>query len=141
MSVFLDTGVLLGAVLPADPLHARSREALRRVARGELGAAHTSDYVVAEGLNYLRARVRRREPEEALLALALGSEDGPPIVATLHRIHTMRFARATTLYRKHASRGLSFTDCTTLALASERGLDQIATFDRGFRGLVGVLDV
>jgi predicted nucleic acid-binding protein len=46
------------------------------------------------------------------------------------------FAQAVRLFRRHYRRGLSFTDCTTLSVATERKVGQVASFDRGFDGLI-----
>ncbi len=53
------------------------------------------------------------------------------------RIHSARFVGALDLYRRHFDRGLSFTDCTTIAVMDELGMRDLATFDGGFEGLVG----
>jgi predicted nucleic acid-binding protein len=46
------------------------------------------------------------------------------------------FAEALGLLRRHRERRLSFTDCTSMAVMAAAGIAAIATFDKGFDGLV-----
>jgi predicted nucleic acid-binding protein len=54
----------------------------------------------------------------------------------LHRADPDAFGKAIFLFRRHFGRRLSFTDCTTLAVAELNGVNFVASFDRGFDGLV-----
>ncbi|HEV8359901.1 MAG TPA: PIN domain-containing protein, partial [Candidatus Thermoplasmatota archaeon] len=85
--VFLDTGVLLAAVLPRDPDHEAAVALLHRLADGAWASAHTSDYVVAEALNFVWMKVKRRDTAEALLAVVFGTEEVPPALDPPVRIH------------------------------------------------------
>lgn len=135
--VFLDTGILLALVLPGDPDHAA---ALRLLESSEnWRSLWTSDYVVAEGLDFLRQKVKRRKPAEDFIGLAFGAE-GKAHVDDVLRVHSGRFAAALERYRNEFDRGLSFTDWTSVILIEEKKLDAIATLDGGFRGLVDVVD-
>lgn len=107
---------------------------------GEWKGVHTSDYVIAEALNFVRAKIRRREAADALLDLIFGRPDTPPLVTSVLRVHSARFAAALELYRRNFDRGLSFTDWTTITAMEGEGIDQLATFDGGFRGLVPLVD-
>lgn len=131
--VFLDTGVLLAAVLPRDPDRREAVEILHAVGRKEYISAHTSDYVVAEALNFVRMKVRRLETAETLLALVFGTDATPPVVASVLRIHGGRFARALELYRTEFRRGLSLTDWTSVVAARDAGIADVATFDAALR--------
>lgn len=62
---------------------------------------------------------------------AFGRVDIPPSIQLL-RISSATFAVALDEYRSRWDAGLSFTDWTTVALMRERGIDHLATFDRGF---------
>lgn len=95
----------------------------------------TSDYIVAETLNFVRARTVSPGPSEEVLELVFGSDRMPPIVTHVIRVHSGRFALALDRYRTHFDQGLSMTDWTNLVLMEELGIDQLATFDDGFRGL------
>lgn len=136
--VLLDTGVLLAAVLPDDANH---RDAVRILeSSADWRSAQTSDHVVAEGLNFIRQKVRRRKVSEDFVGLVFGHDGKVPVVDDVLRVHSGRFAAALERYRAEFDRGLSFTDWTSVVLVEEEGIDAIATFDRGFKGLVDVVD-
>lgn len=139
MSVFLDAGVLVGMVTPWEKSHARAVGIFERIADRRLGAAYTSDCVLIEALNFLRRKVRRREPAEELKRLVFGSEETAPTIVEVHRVHATRFAKALEHYFREFDRGLSFTDWTIVVLMREKGIDTLATFDSGFDGLVNVV--
>lgn len=139
--VFLDTGILIAAVLPRDPDHAAAVDVLHRLADREWMAAHTSDYVVTEALNFLRMKVKRKDTAEAMLSLVFGADDLRPVVASVLRVHSGRFSRALDLYRREHDRGLSLTDWTSVVSMRDAGIEAIATFDRGFRGIVETVRV
>jgi len=136
--LFVDTGVLLAAVLADDPGHAAARRILEDADRWR--GFHTSDYVLAEGLNFIRQKVRRKDAADSFLALAFGTNEDPPIVDEVLRVHGGRFAAALQRYRDEFDRGLSFTDWTSVVLMEEERLGAIATFDRGFHGIVDVAE-
>lgn len=135
-SVFLDTGVLLGFAWPRDAMHEAATRLMRRVADGEWRLVCTSDYVIAETLDFVRRKVRRLDVANRLLDVAFGGHEGEPLVDEVLRIYSGRFAAAMDLYRRDFRRGLSFTDWTTVVAMRQRALDDLATFDRDFRGLV-----
>lgn len=140
-SLFLDTAVFIAAVSRRDPHHEAAKQLVHQLQEGAWSSAHTSDYVVAEALNYARSRLRRREAERAILRLVFGAHDFPPLTPEVFRVHGGRFAKALQLYERYFDRGLSFTDATSLVLVEERRLGFLATTDRGFAGLVPVLDL
>lgn len=140
MRLFLDTGVILAAVLPRDPDHQAAVRIMRSLADGEWTAAYTSDFVLAEAFNFLRMKVKRADTAEALRGLVFGIEGVPPPVRGVLRVHAARFAAALDHYRDDFGRGLSLTDWTSVVLARDEELDAIATFNAGFFGLVRVVD-
>lgn len=139
MRLFLDTGFFIAVVVPADPFHDRANAILRSIEDGRWASVHTSDFILAETLSFLRRKVRRREPERIVLALAFGKPGAPPIVTDVPRVGSGRFAETVERYERLFERGLSFTDCSTIVLMEELGVGHLATFDRGFDGLVEVV--
>jgi predicted nucleic acid-binding protein len=140
MRLFVDTGPLLAAVLPRDPDHDAAVAILRRATEGAWTSVHTSDFVLAEALNFIRMKVKRAQTAEALVTLAFGSDKFPPLFQSVSRVHSARFAVALDHYQKEFGRGLSLTDWTSVVIAQDEGLDEIATFDDGFRALLRVVD-
>lgn len=74
-----------------------------------------------------------------MIGLVFGGDDGIPVVDDVLRVNAARFAAALDRHRAEFGRGLSFTDWTSVVLVEEERLGAIATFDRGFAGLVDVV--
>lgn len=138
--LFLDTGVFIAAVSHRDPYREAARQLLHDIRGGTWSRAHTSDYVVAEALNYARARMQPGA-DRALLRLFFGAPDLPPVAPDILRVHSGRFARAIQVYQRYADHGLSLTDATNLVLVQERRIGFLATTDGGFAGLVPVMNL
>lgn len=132
---------MVAAVSRRDPHHPAAKRLVYELRRGRWSAVHTSDYIVAEALNYVRARLDHRGAEQALLALFFGGAGMPPLTPEVLRVHSGRFAKALEAYTRYADHGLSFTDATSLVLIQEHGIGTIATLDMGFEGLVPVTDL
>ncbi len=137
--LFLDAGPLVAAAVSSDLHHARGLAILRAIGSGQWSSAVTSDYVVTEACNFLRMKAKRREAVEGLMAILFGTAHAPPAVSTILRIHGGRFASALERFRDDFERGLSLTDWTTIVAMQEAGITDLATFDRGFHGLVDVM--
>lgn len=137
MSVLLDTSVLVAAANPQDRNGDRAVEILREIASTEHGAPFLTDYVVDEALTLAWVRTRR---SKVVLQLAdwLLASDPRRRPGQLLFVAEDAFGEAARLHRRHHAR-LSFTDCTSLAVMTGYRIDQIATFEAGFDGLVGVL--
>ena len=131
MSIFIDTGVFVAARNLRDINHQRAVELLEDVLRGRYGTAFTSDYVLDEAVTV--ALVRTRRPDIAIRTgqLILSS---PRI--SLIIVDKEIFMDAWERFKVLANRGLSFTDCTTLAIMDKYNMDYLLSFDRHFDGLV-----
>lgn len=134
--LFLDTGVFVALVHKGDKQHQPARRLLDQIADGAFSGVYTSDYVLAEAWNFIRMKIRRQEAAETVSRLAFGRSNAPPLVTEILRVHGHRFAAALARYREEFERGLSFTDWTSVVLMDEARIGTIATFDRGFTGLV-----
>lgn len=137
MTCLVDTDVLVAWVSKREDRHAQARALLDEALRGAWGAPFVTDYVVDEALTFLMARQAPIETAERVLALTLGH----PVPGLAPAFPTVRvsdeaFRHSVPLFRRHYKRGLSFTDCTSLAIMAEREAQTILSFDRGFDGLV-----
>jgi hypothetical protein len=137
MSAFVDTGVFVAFANVKDRDHAAAEELVDRIRRGELGVPYTSDYVFDEVVT--TALSRTGNPDLAVRAgsLILGSpESSVKPLARLLRVDAAAFSDAWAAFRSKRSRGLSFTDQTTVALMRQAGIDSLVSFDSGFDGIV-----
>ncbi|MFQ6077393.1 MAG: type II toxin-antitoxin system VapC family toxin [Candidatus Bathyarchaeia archaeon] len=134
MSVFIDSGIFVAFHNIRDPNHGRASELIREIVTGGLGSAYTSDYVFDEAVTTALVRTRRTEMALSVGRMILG-ELTRPFLAVL-TVNGEAFREAWKLFQKHAGRGLSFTDCTSIALMRVRGIENIASFDEDFDGIV-----
>lgn len=134
--LFLDTGVLIARINPKDDYHDDALRFWNTISEGRWSQVYTSDFVITEGLNYLRRKIPVLEAAETFLTPLLGTEQVRPAVSSILRIHSGRFARALHLFQERFDQGLSMTDWTNLVCMEEQGIAAIATTDGGFEGLV-----
>jgi len=131
MSVFVDTNVFV-AVRNADDInHERAVKLMADALKGAYGRVFTSeDYILDEAVTL--ALVRTRRPE---LAIDVGKFILASPRITLLIVSADMVGRAWERFQELAARGLSFTDCTTLVLMEQYGIDYLLSFDRHFDGL------
>lgn len=137
MTCFVDTDVLVAWVNRSEGRHQRARELLRDALSGLWGSVFVTDFVVDEALTLLMARGAPLETADQILSIALAQVipgAAPPL--PLARVSDEAYRHAVPLFRRHYRRGLSFTDCTSIAMVEERRARAILSFDRGFDGLI-----
>jgi predicted nucleic acid-binding protein len=117
-----------------DKFHAQGLAAVRNLQAGKRGKVFTTDFVVAETLNYLVARARDPTLPNRVASELLG-ESGSPWVKVLP-VDASTWQAARQKFRGLSKAGLSFTDCTSLAVIDRLGLQGIVSFDSGFDGHV-----
>jgi uncharacterized protein len=135
LSVFVDTGVLVAHLNSADPSHEAARGIIDAITAGDLGFAVTSEYVFDEAVTLSLARTRR--PASAVrvgeFILGMGPEGR---ILTLARVTPRVFFRSWAAFLRYSARGLSFTDCTSIEIVRRLRIDEIASFDHDFDGIV-----
>jgi uncharacterized protein len=131
MAVFVDTGIFVALNNAVDSHHSRSRDLFKQALKGDFGRIFTSDYVIDEAITAALVRTKRLD-----LAVDLGSYIiESPRISKLW-VGQDSFKDAWEKFRHFKDKGLSFTDCTSIALIEMRGIKQIMSFDCGFDGLV-----
>jgi hypothetical protein len=131
MTVFVDAGIFVAIRNAADLYNQRSKELMKDALQGNMGKIFTSDYVIDEAITVALARTKRHE-----LAVDMGAYilESPRFIKLT--VDEETFNLAWQKFKSLKGKGLSFTDCTTLALAEKHGIKQVMTFDSGFDGLV-----
>ena len=130
MSVFIDSGIFIAFHNTRDRNHNRALELIKEIAAGSLGSAYTSDYVFDEAVTVALVRTRRFELALSVGRMILGELTKPFL--TVLRINDEAFREAWKLFPRYAGRGLSFTDCTSIALVKMRSVESIIRFDADF---------
>jgi uncharacterized protein len=136
VTCLLDTDVVVAWLLTREAKHREAAAIVAKALAGAWGSPFVTDFVLDEALTLLMVRGAPPEVADRLLAVTfagLADDTSPPIPVA--RVSDQAFKGAIPLFRRHYRRGLSFTDCTTLAVMAERRVDVVASFDRGFDGL------
>jgi len=130
MAVFIDTGIFVALHNADDQHHQKSKELIKNALKGNLGRIYTSDYIIDEAITTALARTRNHT-----LAVDLGTYiiESPRIIKLT--VNQETFQIAWTKFKTLKDKGLSFTDCTSIALTEKSGIKQIMSFDCGFDGL------
>lgn len=133
MNVFVDTGIFVAFHNTKDVNHSKALKIIKKIATGKLGTAYTSDYIFDEAVT--TALVRTKNPQTALtVGKLIQGQLTAPFVAIL-KVNTPEFEEAWNLFIKYAKKGLSFTDCTSIALMNKNNIKNIASFDTDFDGI------
>ena len=131
MTIFIDTGIFVAQRNAEDINHKRSKELLFAALKGNWGRIYTSDYIIDEAITTALARTKRHD-----IAVDLGSFiiDSPRFNKLVVEMDV--FNDAWKKFQTFKDKGLSFTDCTSLALTENHGIKQIMSFDCSFEGLI-----
>ncbi len=124
--------MLVALFSKGDPFHEQAGRALRNLQAGRHGKVFTTDFVLAETLNFFVARSRDPAFPDRVARELLGEDGAPWLKLVAMDERTWKLAREK--FRSLSKAGLSFTDCTSLAAVERLGLDGILSYDRGFDG-------
>ncbi len=122
----------MAAFSGGDKYLAQGLAAVPNLQAEKRGKAFTTDFVVAETLNYLVARARDPALPDRVAGDILG-ESGNPWVKVLP-VDAVTWQAARVKFRGLSKAGLSFTDCISLAVIDRLGLAGMMSFDSGFDG-------
>lgn len=137
MTCLVDTDVLVSWVSAREARHREAKALMSKALAGSWGAPFVTDFILDEALTLVMARGLPIEAADRLLALVgRAVTPGGAAAVSLVRVSDRSFKAALPLFRRHYRRGLSFTDCTSIAMMDERGGEAVASFDRGFDGIV-----
>jgi predicted nucleic acid-binding protein len=131
LSLFVDTSVFFAAFSKNDALHADAVSLLEWALQGEGGTIYTSDYVFDETVTLVRVRTHNSE-----MALKIGQMVKDSSRVIMLRVDEDIFEKAWDVFREYCCRGLSFTDCTSVALVREHRIGRVLSFDAHFEGIV-----
>ena len=131
MPIFIDTGIFVAQRNAEDINHKKSKELLILALKGNWGKIYTSDYIIDEAITTALARTKRHD-----IAVDLGSFiiDSPSFNKLV--VDSEVFNEAWKKFKTFKDKGLSFTDCISLALSEKYGIKQIMSFNCGFDGLI-----
>jgi len=130
MSIFLDSSAIVAYYNKKDQHHERGVELLKKVFDMEYGLIYTSDYILDESVTVAWMRTKKKKIAINLGERLLFSEINLLIV-------TKDIAEKTWVFYKGEKNPI-FTDCSTVVLMGENGIENVMTFDEWFDNVKGV---
>jgi uncharacterized protein len=132
--VFVDTSFFVAILNPKDRLRQRAERAAR-----SLGGARlvTTDGVLTEVLNFFAEWGHAQRSVAAQAALRARASSSTIVIPQTRD----GFDRAHTRYIERLDKGYSLTDCASMLVMENRGIQEVLTYDQhftqaGFRALL-----
>src|SRR3990172_961928 len=143
--MFFDSSFLYSFASRNDPHHTKSIQFLEHALSGTYGQLCVSNYIVDEVLTLSRVRTKTCQCGKEISILLSKEKEGKKLFSEIV-IGRELVEKTNSIYWQYCSIGLSFTDCSTLAIRDmmeERGLQRkdfhLATYAREFQGLLHVV--
>lgn len=131
MKLFVDTGAFIALVDSDDQNHAAAKNFFADLTAQGVKFV-TTNFVVCETMNYLRARVSH--PVAVMFLESLRKSTRFDMVAVDRSVEDAAFK----IFREYEDKGFSFTDCTSFAVMKERKIVKAFAFDRHFGQIAGI---
>ncbi len=126
--VFIDTSAWIALMVANDHHHEKAAlcfSELIRVAASFI----TTEYILDETITRIKYDVSHRKALKFLDVIKRAEESGH---LSLHRIDDLLWNESVQIFRKYSDKMLSFTDCTSCAVAKKLKIDTIFAFDSDF---------
>jgi len=130
----MDTGAFI-ALTDADDEHHKTAASFYRNAKEKGVRFVTTNFVVCETLNYLRARVSHRVA--VLFREKLKKSGFTEIVTVSPFAEEVAF----TIFKRYTDKDFSFTDCTSFSVMKALKLKRAFAFDKHFEQIEGITRV
>jgi predicted nucleic acid-binding protein len=131
MKLFVDTGAFI-ALADADDENHKNAAAFYRNAKEKGARFITTNFVVCETMNYLRARVSH--PIAVLFRENLKKSCFIEIATVTPSVEDEAF----TIFKRYADKDFSFTDCTSFSMMRSLKLKGAFAFDKHFEQIEGI---
>ena len=128
--IFIDTNAFVAFFRNEDAHHEKAVKIFEKISSGILGNAVISDYVFDETVTVVLSRTNNKDKAVGLGKYMMQS-------AKMLKVHKHVFNLAWKLFKENKV-GLSFTDCTNIALMKLFNINHIATFDEAFKKVGGI---
>ena len=136
--ILFDSGPLLAYVNDQDPRHESAVEIMTEALKGAYGKLVVTNYVIDEVLTLATVRTKSCKYGEEILKTVREEKNGKRIFFELV-LETKTIAKTEELFIKYCSKGLSFTDCSLLAVIDQLEIDYLFTFSVEFKGIAPII--
>ena len=131
MKLFVDTGAFI-ALTDADDENHKAAAAFYRKAKEKGVRIVTTNFVVCETMNYLRARISHQIA--VLFRENLKKSGFIEIVTMTPLVEDAAF----TIFKRYNDKDFSFTDCTSFSIMRSLKLKSAFAFDKHFEQFEGI---
>jgi len=129
--IIVDTGIIAAFYNKKDEHHSRAFELLNNLRKGIYGTGIITDYILDETVTLLNMRTKRPEPALKAGQIIIEEKIGKFFPLTVDLVY-----KTWKIYQKYVIKGLSFTDCTILAVAEFIECEDVLSFDKEFDGII-----
>ena len=125
--IFIDTSVFVAFIVEKDTNHEKAVSLMEEIVDGEHGTAITSGYVFDETVTVVLIRSK---------SLGSAVRTGNLIKESMQVIDvdSIFFEASWNRFRGQKRNKFSFIDCTILEVVESNHIDEVATFDKEFKG-------
>jgi len=134
MRVFIDTGAFI-ALTDADDENHKAAKAFYKGATEKGARFITTNFVICETINYLRARVSHNVA--VVFRENLKKSGLVDIVTIISPMEDTAFS----IFKLYSDKDFSFTDCTSFAVMKSLRITSAFAFDRHFEQMEGIKKV
>jgi hypothetical protein len=131
MKLFVDTGAFI-ALIDADDENHKAAAAFYRNSKEKGARFVTTNFVVCETMNYLRARISH--DIAVLFRENLKKSGFNEVITVTASIEEGAFA----IFKRYADKEFSFTDCTSFSIMRSLKLKTAFAFDKHFAQIEGL---
>jgi predicted nucleic acid-binding protein len=131
MKVFIDTGAFI-ALTDADDENHKAAASFYRSAKEKGTRFVTTNFVICETMNYLRARISHHVA--VFFWENLKKSGFIEMVTVTPSVEDAAFA----IFKRYADKDLSFTDCTSFSVMKSLKLKSGFAFDKHFEQFEGI---
>ncbi|MHA1984278.1 MAG: type II toxin-antitoxin system VapC family toxin [Candidatus Hodarchaeales archaeon] len=136
--IFIDSGFLYAYVNEREALHGEVKSKMKDVLSGKYGSILISNFIVDETLTLARARTKKCNVGKRIQELINKRIDENQIITTLV-IDSSLMILIDKKYEKFCEKGLTYTDCSILAIMESNNISFLATTAKEFEGLVTII--
>lgn len=133
--IFIDSGFLYSYMNEGDKNHLKALPIMKSALAGEYGKIIISNYITDETLTLARVRTGNCQCGKDIQQL-LKTKKGKTNIFFEVLIDRTLIEFIERFFEKYCEKGLSFTDCSILAVIESLHIEYLASFDSGFKGLV-----
>lgn len=136
--IFIDSGFLYAYVNEKESSHVEVKSKMKDILSGKYGSILISNFILDETLTLARARTKKCNVGKQIRELLKKKINGNQIISSLC-IDSSLMDLIDKKYTLFCEKGLSYTDCSILAIMESKNISFLATTDNQFEGLVAII--